>query len=113
MLAQELIKYKGLQVAPAEIEGLLLSHPLIQDAAVVGVTDSESGNELPRAYVVADRAQIPGSEILSFVSSRLAAHKQLRGGVVYVSAIPKSGSGKILRRELRKMAAEVGRSSKL
>ncbi|GLB08940.1 putative NRPS-like protein biosynthetic cluster [Aspergillus tubingensis] len=110
---KELIKYKGLQVAPAEIEGLLLSHPLIQDAAVVGVTDSESGNELPRAYVVADRAQIPGSEILSFVSSRLAAHKQLRGGVVYVSAIPKSGSGKILRRELRKMAAEAGRSSKL
>ncbi|KAK5313942.1 hypothetical protein LTR93_010712 [Exophiala xenobiotica] len=101
---KELIKYKGLQVAPAELEALLLSHELILDAAVIGVSDPDgSGNELPRAYVVADRAKISADQIKEFVRKNLAQHKQLRGGVVYLGAIPKSPSGKILRRELRDM----------
>jgi acyl-coenzyme A synthetase/AMP-(fatty) acid ligase len=100
-------------VAPAEIEALLLSHPLIQDAAVIGVAEAESGNELPRAYVVADPSKIAEREILLFVSENLASHKHLRGGVVYVPEIPKSGSGKILRRELRRTAANDERSFKL
>ncbi|KAI1611896.1 4-coumarate-CoA ligase [Exophiala viscosa] len=101
---KELIKYKGLQVAPAELEALLLSHELILDAAVIGVSDPDgSGNELPRAYVVADRAKISADQIKDFVRKKLAQHKQLRGGVVYLDAVPKSPSGKILRRELRDM----------
>ncbi|RVX71393.1 hypothetical protein B0A52_04965 [Exophiala mesophila] len=106
---KELIKYKGLQVAPAELEALLLSHDKIQDAAVIGVPDpSGSGNELPRAYVVADKSQISADEIKAFVKSNLAQHKQLRGGCIYLDAIPKSPSGKILRRELRDMAKKEG-----
>lgn len=102
---QELIKYKGLQVAPAELEALLLSHDLINDAAVIGVPDPDgSGNELPRAYVVADKSKISEQQITEFVRKNLAQHKQLRGGVVWLDAIPKSPSGKILRRELRELA---------
>jgi acyl-CoA synthetase (AMP-forming)/AMP-acid ligase II len=101
---KELIKYKGLQVAPAELEGLLLSHPLIEDAAVIGVP--YQGTEAPRAYVVLADKKNPLSEkeIMDFVASKLSAHKQLRGGVVYMDAIPRSTVGKILRRELRDMA---------
>jgi 4-coumarate--CoA ligase len=109
-----LIKYKGLQVAPAEIEALLISHERILDAAVVGIPAPDgSGNELPRAYVVADPRAISDAEIKEFIQRNLAQHKQLRGGVVRLQAIPKSPSGKILRRELRRMAAEEHRSAKL
>ncbi|KIW27572.1 uncharacterized protein PV07_07301 [Cladophialophora immunda] len=102
---KELIKYKGLQIAPAELEALLLSHPLIQDAAVIGIPEPAGfGNEIPRAYVVADKARVSEQEIKDFVRRNLAQHKQLRGGVVYLDAIPKSPSGKILRKDLREMA---------
>ena len=99
---KELIKYKGLQVAPAELEGLLLSHPLIMDAAVVGVPGEYT--ELPRAYIVADRTKISDTDVKEFVKQNLASHKQLRGGVVFLEAIPKSASGKILKKELRDLA---------
>ncbi|KPI43378.1 putative acyl-coenzyme A synthetase [Cyphellophora attinorum] len=101
---KELIKYKGIQVAPAEIEGLLLSHPLIEDAAVIGVEGE--GTEVPRAYVVADKNKISEQEIKGLVAEKLAAYKQLRGGVVYIDEIPRSAVGKILRRELRDLAAK-------
>jgi 4-coumarate--CoA ligase len=108
---KELIKYKGLQVAPAELEALLLAHNLITDAAVIGVPDPNgSGNELPRAYVVADQNKISEEEIKDYVKRNCAAHKQLRGGVVWLDAIPKSPSGKILRRELREMAKREGKA---
>jgi 4-coumarate--CoA ligase len=75
-------KYKGLQVAPAEIEALLISHPLIHDAAVIGIPDPVApGNELPRAYVVAQRLKIREQEIMDFVKTELSGHKQLRGGL--------------------------------
>lgn len=112
--SQELIKYKGLQVAPAELEALLISHPLIMDAAVIGVQAPDgSGNEVPRAYIVADKHSIREEDVKEFVESKLAPHKQLRGGVVYVEAVPKSPSGKILRRELRELAKKEDRKSKL
>jgi 4-coumarate--CoA ligase len=96
---QELIKYKGLQVAPAELEALLLSHQLILDVAVIGV--DHVGTEAPRAFVVADQKKISAQGIKDFVKKNVSAHKQLRGGVTFIDAIPKSPTGKILRRELR------------
>jgi 4-coumarate--CoA ligase len=105
---QELIKYKGLQVAPAELEALLLSHDQIRDAAVIGISAPDgSGNELPRAYVV---SKMPEQEIKDFVKANFAQHKQLRGGVIYLDVIPKSASGKILRRELREMAKKEAKA---
>ncbi|KAJ1545726.1 hypothetical protein HK405_007723 [Cladochytrium tenue] len=112
---KELIKYKGLQVAPAELEGVLLSHPAVADAAVIPRPDTAAG-EIPRAYVVLK----PGTtakpeEIAAFVASKVAAHKRLRGGVVLTDAIPKSASGKILRRILRDQdrAADAPPAAKL
>ncbi|KAK8085212.1 4-coumarate-CoA ligase-like protein [Apiospora hydei] len=110
-LVQELIKYKGTQVAPAELEALLLTHPKIQDVAVIGVEGN--GTELPRAYVVADPNKVSEEEIKAFVAKQVAPYKQLRGGVIYLPAIPKSPSGKILRKELRAMAKKESQTSKL
>ncbi|KAF2398020.1 acetyl-CoA synthetase-like protein [Trichodelitschia bisporula] len=106
---KELIKYKGLQVAPAELEDLLVSHPLILDAAVIGVPQGHT--EVPRAYVVADRSKISAAEIEAFVKDRLASYKQLRGGVVFLDAIPKSPSGKIMRKDLRELAKKESRET--
>ncbi|KAM0807046.1 hypothetical protein AB5N19_07385 [Seiridium cardinale] len=108
---KELIKYKGTQVAPAELEAVLLSHPKVLDAAVIGVPGD--GTELPRAYVVADPKQISAEEIKDFVAKQVAKYKQLRGGVVFVPAIPKSPSGKILRKDLRVLAKKEEQPSKL
>ncbi|KAJ7456076.1 hypothetical protein FB451DRAFT_1342218 [Mycena latifolia] len=101
---KELIKYKGLQVAPAELEAVLTSHQHILDAGVIGVFDEQQSTEVPRAYVVADKSVISAKVIQDFVRSRLASHKQLRGGVEFVAAIPKSSAGKILRKDLRALA---------
>ena len=99
---KDLIKYKGLAVAPAEVETVLLSHPLVADAAVIGVPGNDT--ELPRAYVVADRTRIDEDKIKAFVRERVADYKQLRGGVVFVDVIPKNASGKILKKDLRLLA---------
>jgi 4-coumarate--CoA ligase len=99
---KELIKYKGNQVALAELEGFLLSHPQILDAAVIGV--ASKGTEVPKAYVVARDGDVSAEHILSFIKERVSNHKQLRGGVVFVDQIPKSPSGKILRRVLKDMS---------
>jgi acyl-CoA synthetase (AMP-forming)/AMP-acid ligase II len=95
---KELIKYKGFQVAPAELEALLLSHPNIADVAVIGVLDEE-GEEVPKAFVVFKEPQNP-DEIMEFVAARVAPHKKIRR-VEVVDQIPKSATGKILRRILR------------
>ena len=72
---------------------------------MIGVPASDgSGNELPRAYVVADCSKIDGNTIKDFVKTNAADYKQLRGGVVYLDAIPKTASGKILRKDLRELA---------
>ncbi|KAI9456754.1 AMP binding protein [Russula earlei] len=106
---KELIKYKGFQVPPAELESTLLQHPEIVDAAVIGIDDPEQATELPRAYVVhnAGTSNAPKSfpkDVQLWIEGRVAKHKFLRGGVVIIDAIPKSASGKILRRELRERA---------
>ncbi|CAN9426325.1 unnamed protein product [Alternaria alternata] len=110
---KELIKYKGLQVAPAELEALLLGHPDILDAAVIGVPTDDGTNEVPRAYVVVgDRGKTGADEIIQFVKENVAGYKQLRGGVIFLDEIPKSPAGKILRKDLR-ARAERERGAKL
>ena len=97
---KELIKYKGFQVPPAELEGLLLEHPAVADAAVVPKPDEEAG-EVPKAFVVMKPgADASGEDIMSFVAGRVATFKRVRE-VQFVDAIPKNPSGKILRRVLR------------
>lgn len=97
---KELIKYKGFQVPPAELEGLLLTHPGIADAAVIGIADPEAG-ELPKAYVCrAPGAELSAEEVMSFVADQVATYKRVRS-VEFIDSIPKSAAGKILRRELR------------
>lgn len=98
---KELIKYKGYQVPPAELESVLLSHPEIADAAVVGVHRASDGEELPKAFVVAQRGSaLNEQQVMDFVAERVAPYKKIRI-VEFVQGIPKSSTGKILRRELR------------
>jgi acyl-CoA synthetase (AMP-forming)/AMP-acid ligase II len=94
---KELIKYKGLQVAPAELEALLLTHPAVADAAVIPVPDEEAG-EVPKAFVVL-RKEATEDELKAFVAAQVAPYKKIRF-VQIVEQIPKSPSGKILRRIL-------------
>ena len=102
---KELIKVKGFQVAPAEIEEALLEHPAIADAAVVGVPDEEAG-ERPVAFVVpAPGASLTEAAVLAHLAGHLAGYKQ-PARVTFVEAVPKSASGKILRRVLRERVAE-------
>ncbi|EDO46392.1 predicted protein [Nematostella vectensis] len=104
---KELIKYKGFQVPPAELEDLLQSHPDIADAAVIGVPDEEAG-ELPKAFVVLKAGTLGTTpqDIIQFVSENISPQKRLRGGVEIVDSIPKTPSGKILRRQLREQEVE-------
>ncbi|XP_051166631.1 luciferin 4-monooxygenase-like [Leptopilina boulardi] len=100
---KELIKYKGFQVPPAELEAILLTHPAIKDAAVVGLPDELAG-ELPLAFIVKQSGvNVSPVEIIQYVNERVSVGKKLRGGVRFVEAIPKNPSGKILRRELRNL----------
>jgi len=94
---KELIKYKGFQVAPAELEALLLTHPQIKDVAVVRSPDPDAG-EVPKAFVVADGA-LSAEDVMSFVAAVVAPHKKIRR-VEFVDEVPKSPAGKILRRVL-------------
>ncbi|HEY1298241.1 MAG TPA: AMP-binding protein [Chloroflexota bacterium] len=94
---KELIKYKGLQVAPAELEAILLGHPAVADAAVIPSPDEEAG-EVPKAFVVLKAPASP-EDIMAFVAARVAPHKRIRL-LETIDAIPKSATGKILRRVL-------------
>ncbi len=97
---KELIKYKGFQVPPAELEGLLLSHPAVGDAAVIPVADEEAG-EIPKAFVVLKPgAEATAGELQGFIAGQVASYKQIRE-LEFIDAIPKAISGKILRRVLR------------
>jgi acyl-CoA synthetase (AMP-forming)/AMP-acid ligase II len=95
---KELIKYKGFQVPPAELEAILITHPAIADCAVIGVPDEEAG-ELPKAFVVID-GEVTDDEIIEFVADQVSPQKRVRI-VERIEEIPKSAAGKILRKELR------------
>ncbi|KAJ1987188.1 hypothetical protein H4R33_002977 [Dimargaris cristalligena] len=110
---KELIKYKGFQVPPAELEAILVAHPKVRDVVVIGVNDVQQITEVPRALVVLqpkyqrDDSQLSraavAQELIAYVNSQVAHHKHLRGGVYFIDAIVKSAAGKILRREMREM----------
>jgi 4-coumarate--CoA ligase len=124
---KELIKTRGFQVAPAELEELILGHDDVNDVAVIQIPDEASG-ELPRAYIVLkakekeegsadhdDDKEHEGKlkkDIYEWVKERVAPYKRLDGGIVFVDSIPKSASGKILRRILRDELAEQMKASK-
>jgi acyl-CoA synthetase (AMP-forming)/AMP-acid ligase II len=101
---KELIKYKGYQVPPAELEAVLVSHPKVKDAGVIGVP-MDDGGEAPKACVVADDGLDP-DELIAYVSERVAPYKRIRE-IEFVDEIPKSASGKILRRVLREQHASA------
>lgn len=111
---KELIKYKGFQVPPSELEDVLLTNPNVLDAGVIGVYSDAEATELPRAYVVprGGAASLKTSadkeafckEVQTWIQGKVARHKYLRGGVVVIDAVPKSAAGKILRKDLRELA---------
>jgi len=108
---KEMIKYKGYQVAPAELEAVLMEHPGVRDAAVIPKADAEAG-EVPKAFIVPRDADIDLAAVQAFVAERVAPYKKIRE-IEIVDAIPKNPSGKILRRQLieqerERMAAGAG-----
>jgi acyl-CoA synthetase (AMP-forming)/AMP-acid ligase II len=117
---KELIKYKGFQVAPAELEGILVDNSAIDDVAVIGIESAAHGTEVPVAYVVRSAnskssgvsAEEEAANIIKWLEAKVAHHKRLRGGVRFVDEIPKSASGKILRRLLKKQAQEEAAAPK-
>jgi acyl-coenzyme A synthetase/AMP-(fatty) acid ligase len=114
---KDLIKYKGFQIPPAEIEGILHEHPLVDDVAVIGIHIDKIATEVPVAYVVLGENSKPQDEIaeqlVAYVAGKLAPHKRLRGGIIPIDEIPKSASGKILKRVLRVRAEGVDQGKAL
>nr|WGU11323.1 4-coumarate:CoA ligase 10 [Crinum x powellii] len=105
---KELIKYKGYQVAPAELEALLLTHPQISDAAVIPFPDKDVG-QLPMAYIVrGSGSELSENEVMEFVGKQVAPYKRIRR-VAFVSSIPKNASGKILRKDLIKLPTSASK----
>ncbi|KAJ6945405.1 4-coumarate--CoA ligase [Populus alba x Populus x berolinensis] len=103
---KELIKYKGFQVAPAELEALLIAHPEISDAAVVGLKDEDAG-EVPVAFVVkSEKSQATEDEIKQYISKQVIFYKRIKR-VFFIEAIPKAPSGKILRKNLKEKLAGI------
>lgn len=103
-------------VPPAELEALLLTHPLVGDVGVIGVFSEDQATELPRAYIALKAgynsvrnpaaAGMVKQEIMTWVEGKVANHKRLRGGISFVDVVPKSPSGKILRKDLRVRAKQ-------
>ncbi len=107
--AKEMIKYKGYQIAPAELEALIIEHPDVSDAAVIPKDTGTADGEIPKAFVVLrEGAELSAEAVMAHVASKVAPYKKLRE-VEFTDKIPKTASGKILRRELK--AAEKAKQS--
>ena len=105
---KELIKVKGFQVAPAELEDLIRSHTVVLDVAVIGIPDDIKG-EVPLAFIILKEGVANKNlkeDIHAFVNKHVAAYKSLSGGIEFLDAIPKSASGKILRKDLKALFAK-------
>ncbi|KPJ07625.1 Luciferin 4-monooxygenase [Papilio machaon] len=104
---KELIKYKAWQVPPSELEDLLLQHPAVKDAAVSALPDVLAG-ELPIAFIVKQpNAKVTERDVVEFIDKKVSPWKRLRGGVIFVQEIPRTSSGKIIRRKLREMLPKL------
>ena len=99
---QDMIKVKGYQVAPTELEDEIREAPGVADVAVIGVKDDRAG-EVPKAFIVPTSKDVTEESIQEFLNARLAKYKQLKGGIVFLEALPKTPTGKILRKELRSL----------
>ena len=97
---KDMIKVKGYQVSPTELEDEIRLAPGVADVAVIGVPHPQSG-EAPRAFIVPRSAEVSAESIQEFLTGRLARYKQLTGGIVITESLPKSPTGKVLRKELR------------
>ena len=97
---KDMIKVKGYQVSPTELEAEIRLAPGVADVAVIGVPDHAAG-EVPRAFIVTSSSDVTAESIQEFLSGRLAKYKQLKGGIVILDTLPKSPTGKVLRKELR------------
>ncbi|KRT80850.1 AMP-binding protein, partial [Oryctes borbonicus] len=107
---KELIKYKGYQVAPAELESILIAHPKIRDVAVVGIPNVDAG-ELPMALVALQpNADVSENDVKTYLNRYVSAHKSLHGGVKFVGEIPRNSLGKINRKEIKALAANITKS---
>ncbi|KAJ5195685.1 hypothetical protein N7449_006164 [Penicillium cf. viridicatum] len=108
---KDLIKFKGFQIPPTEIESVLHEHPLVHDVAVIGLVVQKIASEIPVAYVVLEKTDKPtkkvAEELVAYADGKLAPHKKLRGGIIPIGEIPKSASGKILKRILKTRAEGV------
>lgn len=115
--AKDMIKFKGYQIAPTELEDILIEHPAVSDVAVIGVWNEEMHSEVPLAYLVG-KGGANGSEdvaisVMKHLKGKVVHYKHLRGGVVWISQIPKSPSGKILKRVLKDRVASVDKGKQI
>lgn len=103
--SKDLIKFKGYQVAPAELEDIILENEAVGDATVIGIMNESLASEVPLAYVVVKSGypqnQTTAQAILKYVNDRTVSYKNLRGGIIFTEMIPRSNSGKVLKRLLR------------
>ncbi|KAJ0422257.1 putative phenylacetyl-CoA ligase [Aspergillus carlsbadensis] len=125
--AKDMIKFKGFQIAPTELEDILLDHGAVSDAAVIGVWNEEMQTEVPLAYVVRKKANMGHSNakadagdsnavaltIMDYLKAKVVHYKHLRGGVIWIEQIPKSPSGKILKRTLRDRVGGVDKGKQI
>lgn len=115
--SKDMIKFKGYQVAPAELEDTLLHHPAVKDAAVIGVMNEDLQSEVPLAYITLKEGSMERDEtafdILTYVKAQLIYYKHIRGGIIWASTIPRSASGKILKRVLRDRAGGADKGKQI
>jgi acyl-coenzyme A synthetase/AMP-(fatty) acid ligase len=112
-----MIKFKGYQIAPAELEDILLHHPAVADAAVVSTINQDLQTEVPLAYVKLkdkrDETDKIALDVIRHVNSQLIHYKHLRGGIIWAAEIPRTSSGKIRKRELRDQARSVDQGKQI